>query len=434
MGSTTNGDHTDRHDAVIIGAGFSGIAMLYRLRKLGLRAKILESGEDFGGVWHWNRYPGARVDSEWPFYQLSIPEVYEHWTWSERFPDSEELRRYFAHIDQVLGLRKDVIFQAHVNNVRWDGNQLWTTTTQQGHRLQSKYLILCTGLLHQALTPDFPGIDRYQGDLYHTAHYPEHTDLRGKNVAVIGAGATAVQVVQQLAKEAQHLTVFMRRPSICLPMKQRPLGECEQTAFKSYFEMLFREGRKSMAGFPGRTCSQAAISHTPAERDRFFETLWERGAFNFTMFNYDDILQNKESNRLVYEFWVKKTAARMKDERKRNLMVPQKPPYYFGTKRCPLEQDYYEMLDRENVDIVNLNEDPIQTFSETGIMTSKEIGFDAIVLATGFDSFSGSLFKMGLKSKDGTDIRHVWEKGIRTHLGMTFHGFPNTFMVYTPHG
>lgn len=431
-----NGYHTQTYDAVVIGAGFSGIAVLYRLRKLGLKVKVLESGEDFGGVWHWNRYPGARVDSEWPYYQLNIPEVYEDWNWSERFPDHEELRRYFTHVDKVLNLRRDVVFQAHVNSVQWDGTRSWTTKTQQGHKFRSKYVILCTGLLHQALTPDIPGSHLYQGALYHTAKYPEHLEFDGKKVAVVGAGATAVQVVQRLAKVADHLTVFMRRPSICLPMKQRRLDALEQSASKTYFDALFAAGRKSAAGFPGRTTKQAAVHATPDERDRYLEMLWDRGAFNFTMFNYQDILVNKISNRLIYDFWVEKTAPRMKNERKRDLMVPKDPPYYFGTKRCPLEQDYYEMLDRDNVEIVNLYEDPIKTFSTSGITLSnrKELSFDAIILATGFDSFSGSLFRMGLRSKDNQDIRHVWQDGIRTHLGMTFHGFPNMFMVYTPHG
>jgi cation diffusion facilitator CzcD-associated flavoprotein CzcO len=386
---STNSTSPTVYDTIIIGAGFSGIATLHRLRKLGLSCRVLESGDDFGGVWHWNRYPGARVDSEWPFYQLSIPEVYRDWQWSEKFPGSAELRRYFAHVDTVLDLRKDVTFNAHVNDVQWNGGG-WTTKTRQGHIFKSKYLILCTGLLHQAFTPNFPGIENYKGALYHTSDYPEQVHLSGKRVAVIGAGATAVQVVQEVAKQAQHLTVFMRRPSICLPMCQRTLGDHEQTGWKTYFEALFRDGRKSATGFPGRQSPYGAVDVSEEDRERFLEELWRRGAFNYTMFNYRDIMISRDSNRLVYDFWQKKTSPRLRDARKRELMVPKIPPYYFGTKRCPLEQDYYEMLDRDNVEIASLVETPIQTFVETGIMTDRQKDFDVVILATGFDSFSGS--------------------------------------------
>lgn len=385
---STNGTNGATYDVVIVGAGFSGIAMLYRLRKLGLSVRIFESGDDFGGVWHWNQYPGARVDSEWPYYQLNIPEVYRDWNWSEKFPGFAELRRYFAHVDRVLDLRKDVIFRARVNDVQWDGS--WTTTTQQGHIAKSKYLVLCTGLLHRAFNPDFPGIQSYKGAIYHTADWPEQTDVRRKKVAVVGAGATAVQVVQELAKEADHLTVFMRRPSICLPMRQRCLDDLEQAGWKTYFDALFCEGRKSATGFPGRPSQYGAVEVSSEEREKFFEDIWRRGSFNYIMFNYSDIMTNKESNRLVYDFWVRKTAPRLRDARKRELMVPKDPPYYFGTKRSPLEQDYYEMLDRDNVDIISLSETPIKAFNESGIMLNRQMDFDVIVLATGFDSFSGS--------------------------------------------
>ncbi len=333
-------DTPPTYDVVIVGAGFSGIAMLYRLRKLGLSVRIFESGDDFGGVWHWSQYPGARVDSEWPYYQLNILEVYKDWTWSEKFPGFAELRRYFAHVDNVLNLRKDVTFQAHVVDVQWDGS--WTTKTRQGHEARSKYLVLCSGWLHRAFKPDFPGLQSYKGALYHTADYPQQINLQENKVAVIGAGATAVQVVQELAQEVQHLTVFMQRPSICLPMRQRPLDDVEQSGWKIYFDALFCEGRRSATGFPGRQSPYRAIDGPPDEREEFFLDLWRRGSFNYNMFNYSDIMVNKESNRIVYDFWVKQTAPRLKNDRKRALMVPKDPPYYFGTKRCPLEQDYYK--------------------------------------------------------------------------------------------
>ncbi|OAP60367.1 hypothetical protein AYL99_05369 [Fonsecaea erecta] len=423
-------------DALVVGAGFSGISMLYRLRKAGFNAKVFESGGDFGGVWYWNRYPGARVDSEWPYYQLNIPEVWRDWEFSEKFPGHKEIRAYCAHIDKVLNLRKDVQFNAHVVDARWNpSDEKWTVKTEQGHIAQSKYLILCTGLLHRRHIPDFPGLTDYKGVLHHTGFWPEDMSVKGKKVGLIGAGATAVQVVQELAKEADQLTVFMRRPSLCLPMGQRPLSPAEQKGWKSYFQALFREGRKSRAGFPGSTEPCGVLDVSDEERERHFEEIWERGGFNFLMTNYNDVVLSKEANQKVYDFWAKKMRQRIKDPRKQELMVPVKAPYHFGTKRSPLEQDYYEMLDRPNVDIINMNENPLKTFNATGVLMEDgtQHDFDVMVLATGFDSFSGSLTQMGLKNKDGVDIKDVWKDGIRTYLGMTINGFPNLFMVYTPH-
>ncbi|KAI1625745.1 hypothetical protein EDD37DRAFT_316725 [Exophiala viscosa] len=421
-------------DVLVVGAGLSGISTLYRLRKLGLNVKVFESGGDFGGVWYWNRYPGARVDSEWPYYQLNIPEVYRDYDFKERFPGHVEIRSYFAHLDKVLDLRKDVQFNAHVIDARWAADDGWTVKTDQGQVAKAKYLILCTGLLHRRHVPDFPGLDTFKGVVHHTGYWPEDIDVSGKKVGIIGAGATAVQVTQELGKQAKELTVFMRRPSYCLPMEQRELSNAEQKGWKTFFDTLFREGRKSGAGFPAKRQSLGVLDVPPEEREAWFENIWQRGAFSYQLLNYADVLLNKESNKIVYDFWARKVGARIKNERKRELMAPKKQPYFFGTKRCPLEQDYYEVIDQDNVDIVDLNEQPLKTFNETGMLVGdKQIDLDIVVLATGFDSFSGSLTQMGLKNREGKDIAEVWKDGIRTYLGMTFHGFPNTFMVYSPH-
>ena len=380
-------------DVLIIGAGFSGMSMLYRLRKAGFNTKVFESGGNFGGVWYWNRYPGARVDSEWPYYQLNIPEVYRDWEFKEKFPGHKEIREYCAHVDKVLNLRKDVQFNAHVIDARWsetDGQ--WTVKTDQGQIAKSKYLILCTGLLHRRHVPDFPDLTTYKGVIHHTGFWPEDMSVKGKKVGVIGAGATAVQVVQELAKEADQLTVFMRRPSLCLPMGQRVVSPEEQRGWKSYFNAIFRAGRQSLAGFPGGAESVGVMDVSAEERERHFENIWARGGFSFMLNNYNNVILDKGANKVVYDFWAKKVRERMTDPKKRELMAPDVPPYHFGTKRSPLEQDYYEMLDRSNVEIVNLNDEPLKTFNETGMLLEggKQMDFDVVVLATGFDSFSGS--------------------------------------------
>lgn len=433
----TNGEApVQQYDAIVVGAGFSGIANLYRLRKDGLKVHVFESASDFGGVWYWNRYPGARVDSETPFYQLNIPEVYNTWAFSSRFPDHRELRQYMAHVDKVLNLRPHVSFNSKVCGAEWDaGTSQWHIKTENGKQARARFLILATGLLHRTYKPDFPGLSTYKGTLHHSGAWPEDTSVKGKKVAVIGAGATSVQIVQELGKEADHLTVLMRRPSYCLPMGQRKWTEEEQRAWRAYYPALFTAGRKSQAGFPTERPDKGVFDVSDEERERHMEETWKLGGFQFVMQGYNDVVLSKEANKVVYDFWKRKIRERFTDQKKAALMAPDNMPYYFGTKRYPLEHDYYEVLDQPNVDIVDLNANPLETFTEKGLKLGgedSERDFDVVVLATGFDSFTGSLTQMGLKNKDGIDIKDVWAKGVRTYLGMCMAGFPNAFMVYTP--
>ena len=288
------------YDALVVGAGFSGIAMLYRLRKLGLNAKIFEAGDQFGGTWHWNRYPGARVDSEFPYYQLTIPELYTSWTFTERYPDHHELRAYFAHADKILNLRKDTQFNARVVDCSWDDDAgEWTVKTQQGHVAKTRFLLLCSGLLHQRHIPDLPGLKDYKGELYHSSFYPEDLDLKGKRVGLVGSGATAVQITQEVAKQADHLTIFMRRPSTCLPAGQRPVSEAENRGWHQYLSAIFKEGRASNNGFLPVTKPTEMTEDVPeAERHKLWEELWTRGAFAFWNQTYVDHLVSKEANKL----------------------------------------------------------------------------------------------------------------------------------------
>lgn len=295
-------------------------------------------------VWYHNRYPGARVDSEWPYYQLNIPEVYKTYSFKERFPDHRELRGYMAHLDKVLHLRKDVVFNALVNDCQWNEEAgKWTVKTTQGHTATGKYLILATGLLHRRHYPDFPGLANFKGEVHHSGFWPEDLSTRGKKVALIGAGATAVQITQEVAKEAEQLTIFMRRPSYCLPMMQRPLSELENRGFQTYFDTLLREGRNSQAGFPQPRTTRSALAGTPEEREGYMEDLWSRGGFQALAAFYD-VTINKDANKVLYDFWQRKVSARMRPGKKRDLMAPplEKMPYFIGTKRCPLEVSFLQ--------------------------------------------------------------------------------------------
>ncbi|KAH0844012.1 Cyclopentanone 1,2-monooxygenase [Fonsecaea pedrosoi] len=438
-GDAANGAHsgTIDCDVIIVGGGFSGMTALHKARKLGLTAKIFEEGTDFGGVWYWNRYPGARVDSEAPFYQLSIPEVTKDWYYSQRFPDHTELRKYMAHIDKILDLRKDTYFNAQVIGAEFDTKKaLWTVKTSAGHVARGKYIVIATGLLHKKYLPEFPGMGDYKGELYHSGAWPENLSVKGKRVGIIGTGATSVQIVQELAKEADTLTNFMRRPSYCVPAGNRPLTIQEQKEQKGLLHALFKAGRHSFVGIPvlGTVPGKSVLDATPEEREEAFEIGWNRGGAGLNSCGYTDILTDKKANRIVYDFWRKKVRARMTDPVKMDLMAPAEPPYWYGTKRQPLEEDYYECIDMPHVEVVDLNAAPLQHFTEKGILTAdgKEREFDVIALATGFESYTGSIVNMGLLNKDGIDLKDLWKDGIKSYLGILINGFPNAFMVYSP--
>ncbi|KAL4965723.1 flavin-containing monooxygenase [Aspergillus stella-maris] len=423
-------------DAIIVGAGFSGLYGLHKLRSLGLKVNVFEAGGDIGGVWYWNRYPGARVDSEWPYYQLSLPEVWKDFQFAERFPSSEEIRRYLAHVDRRLDLRKDIQFNARVNSAIWDQvTSRWTVTTEAGHIGTAKYLCQFTGLLHRQHWPEFQGLEKYKGKVYHSAAWPTDVDVTGKRVAVIGAGATSVQIVQELSKKAGRLSMFMRRPSLCLPMGNGPLTQMEQDKLKPYFKVLFDAGRKSASGFPLTPPKQRISDLSDAERNEYYEMLWKSSAFHFALGNFTEVLLDEKASRTAYDFWAQKTRARFKNPVKRDLMAPVEPPYAIFTRRSPLEADFYECLDQDNIEIVPLLQTPFESFVENGIRTmdGEHREFDYVVFATGFESFTGSVATMNIKSKDGVDLKNIWSKGIRTYLGMLISGFPNCFLSYSPH-
>lgn len=428
-------------DVLVVGAGFCGISAIHRFRQLSLNVKCFESASGFGGVWRWNTYPGARVDSEVPFYQLNIPEVWQEWTFSERFPSGNELLKYFDFVDQKLSLSKDVYFDARVNSCRWNEEELlWEVKTVAGHQARTKFLVNCTGSLHRLFTPDFPGLGSYQGQLIHSGAWDDSFSATGKKVAVIGAGSTAIQITQEIGKVADNTTVFVRRPSYCLPMHQRQVSEKEQYQLTTYYPALFKAGRKSPTGFPSERPPHGLFEAPEEHRLQMFERLWGAGGSVFALNNYGDIIVDKEANKVVYDFWASKVRQRLKDPQKQRIMAPEQPPYWFATKRIPLENDYYEVLNQDNVSVHDLIAAPIKEFVEGGIVTtdaettSEELHqFDAVVLATGFESFTGSLTRMGLTNRNGVSLSQDWaETGVHTYLGLMVSGYPNMFLGFGP--
>lgn len=434
----TNGFESDLEvDALIIGAGFGGCYTLYKLRKEGFKVHVFDAASDLGGVWHWNVYPGARTDSEMPYYQFSIPEIWRKWNWSERFPSGEELRAYFKHVDKTLNLSKDITYNANVIAAEYDELAgKWTVTTENGLRAVCKYFICATGSSFKPHYPAFKNLDKFQGQLIHSTRWPTATNTKDKRVAIVGSGATAVQCTQEIAKVASHLTVYIRTASISLPMVQRPLGELEQQTSKSGYRHMFDYCRTSDSGLGYDIRHGSVHELSEDEREELFEELWSRGGFNFNQANYRDFLVDPKANKLMYDFWVKKTRPRVKNLAKAAFLVPEKAPFIFGTKRSSLEQDYYERIDQDNVDVVDLKANPIQEFTAKGIITAdgREEEFDTVVMATGFDAMTGSLTSMNIQGRDGLTFRERWKDGVFTYLGLCSSGCPNMFMIYGPQG
>ncbi|KAF2825392.1 FAD/NAD(P)-binding domain-containing protein [Ophiobolus disseminans] len=426
-------------DALIIGAGFAGCYALHKLRLAGFTTQILESGTDLGGVWHWNSYPGARVDSQWPVYALNIPEIYEQWVWSEHYPGHEEIKRYFRFVGETLGLYEHVRFGQTVVSAVWnEAMKMWEVRTAKGVLVHAKFLIPCTGFAAKRYFPDWPGLDTFRGEMHHSSFWPQDgVNVRGKKVAVVGTGATGVQIIQEWAREIGeegNLTVFQRTPQMGFPMRQRRISKEENEAMKENLAAIMETSRRTNAGFSFDSEKVLkTFDHDAEERERYYESLWEQGGFRFSGMNYSDVLKSEESNDEAYRFWATKVRARIKDPRKRDLLAPLVKPHLIGGKRASMEQWYYDIFDQPNVDIVDMKLDTVQQVVPEGIQMAKGAlhKFDVIALATGFDSMTGGLKAMVIHGTKGL-LRDKWTQGVWTHLGMAISTFPNLFMIYGP--
>lgn len=420
-------------DALVVGGGFGGAYSLWKLRRLGLTTRLFEAGSAFGGTWHWNSYPGARVDSEMPYYALSVPDIWKTWNWTERFPSHQELKDYFSHVDRVLDLSKDAYFNTTVTSAKYNSSK-WKVHTKDGKVVTCTYLILAAGSSYKKHVPDFKGLDRFKGKVIHAADWPtEGLDVQGKKVGVIGNGATGVQLVQELGKKHCNLSVFIRTPIVGLPMRQRKMTAEEQETSKMVYSFLYDGSKNSRAGFPFKPPAEGFYQATPQRRLDVMEDAWSRRGFAFTQGTYREFLFNKEANKIFYDFWVRKVRQRIRNPEKAQIVapIPQQAP--FGTKRPSLEQDYYDVLDQDNVTVVDLKATPIVEFQHEGISTGNKVhSLEIIVLATGYDAVTGSLINMGLEDKHGRSLREKWKDGVRTHLGLMIPEMPNLFMVYSP--
>jgi len=424
-----------KFDVVIVGAGFSGLYLLYRLREEGFSVRLIEALSGFGGVWQANRYPGARVDSHVPNYEYSLEKCWGDWFWTERFPGYEELVAYFGHVVDKLDLRKDVDLSTRVEACHFGQDDRWKIKAQNGHVYDAGVVIMCTGFGSKSYTPDISGLDRFRGICHHTGHWPRQgVDFTGQKVGIIGTGASGVQVVQEAAPVAESLVVFQRTPVTALPMQQRKLSVSEQVLAKRKYPELF--ARRSSP--PGNFCDifrldKGAYDVSDTERLDVFEAAWQKGGFNFWIGTFNDILTNEASNRAAYNFWRDKTRSRIDDIDVAEKLAPMQPPYPFGTKRPSLEQNYYECFNQKNVELVDISSTPIETILTSGVKTvSAEFDLDILVLATGFDANTGGLTNMDIRGQEGQVLSQTWANGVDTHLGTAIPGFPNFLMLYGP--
>ncbi|OAA80447.1 Flavin monooxygenase-like protein [Akanthomyces lecanii RCEF 1005] len=392
--------------------------MLKTLRDAGLKTVIFEAGNDIGGTWRWNRYPGAGVDCEVSVYEFSWPEVYNTWNWSTNYPDYRDLRSYFDHVDKVVGIKKDCSFNTVVVGAQFDTSRgRWSIRTADGRATSAKYLILATGFAAKRYIPSWPGSDKFKGLIQHSSFWPEESiDVTGKRCAVVG----------------WHPPSLQRTPNLALPMRKRELTVAEQENSKHLYKDLFQRREKTWAGFFFDWCERSALEDIHERREEFYNKLWSEGGFRFWVASYKDQMLDAESNKEAYNFWASKIRARLSDPVAKDVLAPLEMPHYFGVKRLCHEDTYYEQFNQESVHVVDIKQNPIREFTTTGITledgTHHE--FDVIALATGFDVVTGAMTQLGLESVHGTKLENDWASGAKTYLGLTISGYPNMFYIY----
>lgn len=436
MGGQTKSRAADPVDVLIVGAGFSGLYQLRRLREQGFRVQLLEAAPDLGGIWYWNCYPGARVDTHVPLYEYSDPHLWRDWSWSERFPSWEELRRYFEYVDRKLDLRRDIRFGCRVEAARFDEDRkTWSVTTNDEQTIECRILLLCTGFAAKPYVPALKGLRRFKGIAHHTALWPqEGLDMSGLRVGVLGTGASGVQVVQEAAAVARDVVVFQRTPILALPMQQRRFSVEEQEKYKQEYPARFASRALNFGGFDfKRYGGESALDVSEAERRQVYERCWSEGGFSFWAATFGDMLLNAASNRTAYDFWRDKVHARVNDPTVAETLAPAEPPHPFGVKRPSLEQTYYDVFNQPNVTLVDLKATPVVEATPTGVRTTMRIfDLDLLVLATGFDAVTGGLTQIDIRGPSGQSLAETWASGAATFLGLATVGFPNMLFLYGP--
>jgi cyclohexanone monooxygenase len=424
---------THEVDVVIVGAGFAGLRMLHRMREFGLSAQVLEAGGGIGGVWYWNRYPGARCDVASADYSYSFsPELDQEWTWSERYATQPEILRYIDHVADRFDLRRDIRLNTRMTSARFQEDEGdWLVETEHGDRYRATWLVMATGCLSAARVPEFPGLESFAGSTFHTGNWPRvPVDFTGQRVAVIGTGSSGTQLVPLLANQAEHLTVFQRTPNFSVPARNAPLSPDEQAALKADYPKLRAALRDSASGMNVPAFKESALDATPEQLRARYESQWGRIGFGFVL-SYADLLLDERANATAAEFIRDKIREIVRDPETAAKLTP--TDYPFGAKRPCVDSGYFETFNRPDVTLVDVRSDPIESITPRGVRTaSGEHEVDSIVFATGFDAMTGALLGPDIRGRDGVSLRERWAEGPATYLGVAVSGFPNMFIVAGP--
>ena len=421
------------YDAIVMGAGFGGIRTLHELRNMGLSVKVLDGASDVGGAWYWNRYPGARTDTEsWAYCFSFSKEVQDEWDWKERMPTWDQVMAYQRFVVDKFDMRKDMQFNSRIVSVVYDeAKKIWTVTTEQGESFTCTYFISAVGLLTVAYDPPFKGLDTFKGQVLISSNWPkEPVSFVGKRVGIVGAGSTAVQILPTVAETAGHVSLFQRTPNYVLPGRNYPLTDAQRQSIKTNYDKIWDQVRNQVFAFPMERPNRLFDDFTPEEQERIFDGGWEAGGFRFVFETFDDITTNERANAAAATFVRKKIRAIVKDPKTADLLCPK---YSFAIKRPPVSNFYFESYNKDNVSLVDVSNDPIVEITPKGIKTeNNEYELDIIIFALGFDGVTGGLTHIEVKGKDGVTMKQKWEAGARTKLGIAVDGFPNLFILCGP--
>jgi len=424
------------YDAVVIGAGIAGLYQLYRLRESGVRVRVFESGAGVGGTWYWNRYPGARFDSESYSYAYSFSqELLDEWDWSEHFASQPEILGYLQHVADKFDLLKDIQFSSNVRSAIYDeDSRCWQVEIDDGNTYRTRFLITALGILSEPTLPRIQGLESFGGRSFHTARWPhEPVDFHEGRVAVIGTGASGVQTIQEVAKDVGQLIVFQRRPNWCAPLNNGKIESDEMGDIKANYPEMFELCSQTQGGFLWSIDPRGTFEVTLEERMAFWEDLYASRGMSIWQGNFRDVLTDPEANRAMSGFVADKIRGRVEDPGVAEMLIPK--DHGFGTRRVPLETGYYEAYNQPNVKLIDINETPIEKITGKGILTTdREFEFDLIVYATGFNAIAGSFERINIQGVNGCKLKDQWEAKLETFLAIHVTGFPNMFMVNGPQG
>ena len=420
-------------DAVIVGAGFSGLYLLHRFRKLGLTTRVLERGGGVGGTWYWNRYPGARCDVESMQYSYSFDaELQQEWHWPEKFSAQPDILAYANHVADRFDLRKDIDFDVEVKAAHFnETTRRWRIKTDKSEKITAQFFVMATGCISTAQTPNIEGLDNYQGNTYHTGNWPhEKVDFTGQRIAVIGTGSSGIQAIPVLAEEAAHVTVFQRTPNYSIPSQNEPMTSDYEASWKEKYPTLREEMRYTGHGSMKDLNDKSAMSVDEEERQETYKKRWAIGGAGF-LTSFNDLLFSQESNDTASEFVRNQIRRIVRNPETAELLAPK--TYPIGTKRICIDSGYFQTYNRENVDLVDISEKPIQRITREGlIVNGREFEFDSMVFATGFDAMTGTLFNVDIRGRNDMALKEKWYAGPRTYLGLMSEAFPNLFMITGP--